>query len=82
MILEKIPNLLRHLLTTQYACSCTVLLLTRSIALELRVPPDRRMHSGAGQRTVPSIFVNGQHIGGCDDTVALHESGWRVEREV
>lgn len=28
-----------------------------------------------GQRTVPNVFVGGEHIGGCDDTMALHESG-------
>lgn len=27
------------------------------------------------QRTVPSVFVNGKHIGGCDDTTAIHKSG-------
>ncbi|XP_044967135.1 glutaredoxin-C6-like isoform X2 [Hordeum vulgare subsp. vulgare] len=24
-----------------------------------------------GQRTVPNVFINGKHIGGCDDTLAL-----------
>jgi hypothetical protein len=28
-----------------------------------------------GQRTVPSVWVGGKHIGGCDDTHALHSSG-------
>eukprot|EP00737_Agarophyton_chilense_P002156 gb/GEZJ01002453.1/.p1 GENE.gb/GEZJ01002453.1/~~gb/GEZJ01002453.1/.p1 ORF type:complete len:133 (+),score=13.01 gb/GEZJ01002453.1/:220-618(+) len=28
-----------------------------------------------GQRTVPNVFVNGQHVGGCDDTMVLHEQG-------
>jgi len=28
-----------------------------------------------GQKTVPSIFVNGNHIGGCDATLALIASG-------
>ena len=28
-----------------------------------------------GQSTVPNIFVNGQHIGGCDKTLALIASG-------
>ncbi|CAI7745017.1 unnamed protein product [Closterium sp. NIES-54] len=28
-----------------------------------------------GQRTVPSVFINGQHIGGCDDTDALNRQG-------
>lgn len=24
------------------------------------------------QRTVPNVFIKGQHIGGCDSTLALH----------
>eukprot|EP00982_Pelagococcus_subviridis_P004154 29081-Pelagococcus_subviridis.AAC.17 len=28
-----------------------------------------------GQRTVPNVFVGGKHVGGCDDTMALHRSG-------
>jgi glutaredoxin 3 len=28
-----------------------------------------------GQRTVPSVFIAGKHIGGCDDTKAMHSKG-------
>lgn len=28
-----------------------------------------------GQRTVPQIFINDQHIGGCDELYALERSG-------
>jgi glutaredoxin 3 len=28
-----------------------------------------------GQKTVPNVFVNGKHIGGCDDTLAAIASG-------
>lgn len=28
-----------------------------------------------GQRTVPQIFINNHHIGGCDDLYALDKSG-------
>lgn len=28
-----------------------------------------------GQRTVPNIFVNGKHVGGCDNTLAAIASG-------
>jgi glutaredoxin 3 len=28
-----------------------------------------------GRRTVPQIFIDGQHIGGCDDLVALDRAG-------
>ena len=27
------------------------------------------------QRTVPNVFINGQHIGGCDKTVELYSNG-------
>ncbi|KAK6913085.1 Glutaredoxin, partial [Dillenia turbinata] len=28
-----------------------------------------------GQRTVPNVFIGGNHIGGCDSTTALHRDG-------
>ncbi|CAJ1780858.1 unnamed protein product [Sphenostylis stenocarpa] len=28
-----------------------------------------------GQRTVPNVFIGGNHIGGCDDTTNLHNQG-------
>ncbi|KMS95882.1 hypothetical protein BVRB_004200 [Beta vulgaris subsp. vulgaris] len=28
-----------------------------------------------GQRTVPNVFIGGQHIGGCDATMAMHNGG-------
>jgi glutaredoxin 3 len=35
---------------------------------------DARRRSG-GRTTMPQIFIDGQHIGGCDDLVALDRSG-------
>ena len=29
----------------------------------------------SGQRSVPNVFVGGEHVGGCDDTFAEFESG-------
>jgi glutaredoxin 3 len=29
----------------------------------------------AGRQTVPQIFIDGRHIGGCDDLVALDRAG-------
>jgi glutaredoxin 3 len=34
-----------------------------------------RMIELTGQRTVPQIFINGRHIGGCDDLYALDRAG-------
>jgi glutaredoxin 3 len=28
-----------------------------------------------GRRSVPQVFINGEHIGGCDDLHALERSG-------
>ncbi|XVE84000.1 hypothetical protein DITRI_Ditri16bG0133700 [Diplodiscus trichospermus] len=28
-----------------------------------------------GQRTVPNVFIGGKHIGGCDNTTAMHQEG-------
>jgi glutaredoxin 3 len=29
----------------------------------------------SGQRTVPNIYINGKHIGGCSELKACHTSG-------
>lgn len=28
-----------------------------------------------GQKTVPNVFVNGKHLGGCDKTIESHQNG-------
>ncbi len=33
------------------------------------------VQKSGGRRTVPQIFIGGQHIGGCDDLYALHAQG-------
>ncbi len=35
---------------------------------------ESRRRSG-GRTSVPQIFINGQHVGGCDDLVALDRAG-------
>ncbi len=32
---------------------------------------DQMSERSSGRRSVPQIFINGQHIGGCDDLYAL-----------
>ncbi|KAG8065219.1 hypothetical protein GUJ93_ZPchr0004g39391 [Zizania palustris] len=49
-------------------------------AIELDVQSDGSELQSAlaewtGQRTVPNVFINGKHIGGCDDTMALNSGG-------
>lgn len=33
------------------------------------------MNKKAGRNSVPQIWINNQHIGGCDDLVALEQAG-------
>ncbi len=33
------------------------------------------MSKSNGKRTIPQIFIGGQHIGGCDDLYALESAG-------
>ena len=40
--------------------------------------PDKRaemMQRANGRRTVPQIFIDDRHIGGCDDLYALDQAG-------
>ncbi|MCW8399748.1 glutaredoxin 3 [Legionella sp. PATHC038] len=45
--------------------------------IRVDVQPELRdeMISKSGRRTVPQIFINGQHVGGCDDLYALDAQG-------
>jgi len=45
--------------------------------ISLEAEPARReeMIRRSGRRTVPQIFIDGQHIGGCDDLHALESAG-------
>lgn len=33
------------------------------------------LHEKTGQRTVPNIFINGKHLGGCDSLIAADSNG-------
>lgn len=57
------------------------LLSTKNVAFqEIDAPggsaarEDAKRRSG-GSTTVPQIFIDGRHIGGCDDLVALDRAG-------
>jgi len=46
--------------------------------IDVLVQPNRKaemMQRSNGGRTVPQIFINDQHIGGCDDLYALDRQG-------
>ena len=36
---------------------------------------DKMIKRAGGQRTVPQIFINDRHVGGCDDLYALDQAG-------
>lgn len=46
-------------------------------SIDLDESPDQRavMIEKAGRTSVPQIFVNGEHVGGCDDLMALERDG-------
>jgi glutaredoxin 3 len=45
--------------------------------IDVEAQPDRRaeMIERSGRRSVPQIFIDGRHIGGCDDLYALEAAG-------
>ena len=48
------------------------------VEIDIAEKPERRaemIKRAGGRRTVPQIFINGEHIGGCDDLVALDRAG-------
>ncbi len=48
----------------------------REIAVDRGGPPKEEMVQRAGGRsTVPQIFIDGRHVGGCDDLMALEYDG-------
>jgi glutaredoxin 3 len=64
-----------------YCARAKALLESKGVAFEeisLDEEPNRRsemMTRAHGGRTVPQIFINGEHIGGCDDMFALDRAG-------
>ncbi|QGM45808.1 glutaredoxin 3 [Methylocystis heyeri] len=67
--------------TCPYCLAAKALLEKKKVAFEeIRVDGDRagraRMTELAGGRTsVPQIFIDGRHIGGCDDLYQLDSEG-------
>ncbi len=45
------------------------------IDIEGRPGAREEMVARSGRRTVPQIFINQTHIGGCDDLLALNDAG-------
>ncbi|MFZ3236624.1 MAG: glutaredoxin 3 [Stellaceae bacterium] len=48
------------------------------VEIDIAEEPWRRaemIERAGGRRTVPQIFIDGEHVGGCDDLVALDRAG-------
>src|SRR5258708_18751904 len=64
-----------------YCARARALLQRKGIAfteIDLLEEPRRRdemIRRAGGRTTVPQIFIDGEHIGGCDDMVALDRAG-------
>ena len=63
-----------------YCASAKALLEKKGAAFEetdVTFDPDKRkdVMRRSGQRTVPQIWIDGKHIGGCDDLYALDAAG-------
>ncbi|QXL83138.1 glutaredoxin 3 [Comamonas sp. NLF-1-9] len=67
--------------TCPYCLRAKALLQSRGVQdmQEIRVDADPRarqeMMEITGRRTVPQIFIGEQHVGGCDDLMALDARG-------
>jgi len=73
-----------ELYTTMYCPYCSrarALLQRKGVAyvdIDIAEEPARReemIRRAQGRRTVPQIFINGEHIGGYDDLAALDRAG-------
>lgn len=62
-----------------YCASAEALLQQKGITpIKFRIDNDSNLRAemiekSGGRKTVPQIFINGRHIGGCDDLYALEE---------
>ncbi len=64
-----------------YCIRAKKLLESKGVAyqdISLEANPDRRsemVERAGGRTTVPQIFIDGRHVGGCDDLHALEAGG-------
>lgn len=47
----------------------------QEISAEDEAVREAMIQKAGGQRTVPQIFINNHHVGGCDDLYALDKAG-------
>lgn len=65
-----------------YCVKAKNLLIEKNISniteIDISKNPDdfkQMLEKSGGRKTVPQIFINDQHIGGCDDLYALNDKG-------
>ena len=64
-----------------YCAMARALLDRKGVAyseIDIMAAPNRRgemIKRAGGRSTVPQIFIDGEHIGGCDDMMALDRQG-------
>ena len=64
-----------------YCARAKALLQRKGVAfteIDVDAEPARRsemVRRAGGRRTVPQIFIDGEHVGGCDDIMALDRAG-------
>ncbi|MBV8118397.1 MAG: glutaredoxin 3 [Alphaproteobacteria bacterium] len=54
------------------------------VDIDIAEDPERRaemIERAGGRTTVPQIFIDGEHIGGCDDLIALDRAG-KLDRKL
>lgn len=67
--------------TCPYCVRAKQLLTSKNVAfteISLNTNPELKdvmITKAGGRKTVPQIFINDQHIGGCDDLYALESEG-------
>lgn len=70
--------------TCPYCAKAKQLLQQKNISFEevsLISHPERRqemIEKSGGRTTVPQVFLQGKHIGGCDDLFALYEKDGKL----
>jgi glutaredoxin 3 len=76
--------------TTMFCPYCSrarALLRGKDVAfvdIDIAEDPERRaemIKRAGGRTTVPQIFIDGEHIGGCDELVALDRAG-KLDRKL
>lgn len=64
-----------------YCTRAKKLLKSKGVAfneIDLMMEPRRKpemVEKAGGRTSVPQIFINGEHIGGCDELMALESAG-------